>query len=397
MRGATWLVVSTLAGTLVACGPGDEAPEDAHVRADAGARLDVGVEGDAAVTTMDGALGDDAGVEGDAAVDAALARDGGAGGEDASHASTTLEDLGRTIAPAECEFMRRCVGAPLLEMMFPDGSCATQLASSFDEVVVGEARRAIGRDAVRYDPSALDACLTALREADCASVGDWTSACSSLFVGSVALGGACGWDAECETGVCWLEDACPGRCVARGAEGSPCAGSSCMAGLTCSAGTCVRLGALDEPCGVGGCLPGLACVGGATTGRCRPVAELVSRREGELCAPPWAYCEEGLSCVARGASMTCERPAASGAPCAIGYPDPCPAGEFCNGAVCTTYRAEGAPCASAVECRPGARCVPGDGTPSSCEPAGRDGDPCSADHDCLSERCLERRCALPGC
>ena len=117
------------------------------------------------------------------------------------------------------------------------------------------------------------------------------------------------------------------------------------------------------------------------------------------------FCMEGLSCAitgfmpGSGVTAECIGPADSGGTCNVGFPDPCPEGEYCDAdlmsgeieGTCTALPTDGEPCVEGAVFRAcAAEHVCSEGT---CKSVGRIGDPCDADEQCYSGNCDGGSCA----
>ncbi len=178
---------------------------------------------------------------------------------------------------------------------------------------------------VRFDPAAARRCFDGIVRA--CSLRDPNGACESIFVGTIALGGACrrqeqcAGDAYCDTG----DDVdrgptCPGTCRARVALGAVCTSSA----------QCTRVGVQGNA----------VCEPFESTTRCIDQRETNTAGVGQPCAgsvtsgnvETFANCQAGLTCVLSATSGmlppttgTCRAPIALGAECS-------PMGPGCAGA-----------------------------------------------------------------
>ena len=139
------------------------------------------------------------------------------------------------------------------------------------------------------------------------------TACSYIFSGKVAGGGACDGPASCKGGFCDLSNlACPGVCGTLLGKGGDCKHTYCQPELSCSLNpapadpTCEARGEMGDRCDYYNppCQPSLYC--DPATGRC-----VAPKAAGAPCAAIYE-CQAGLLCSATG---TCAQPASGGAPC----------------------------------------------------------------------------------
>jgi len=341
-----------------------------------------------------------------------------AGGGD----SLALDDLPSEFARAQCELVERCYG-PLYHVFFSFEDCATRTEATFRDAGFGAIEAAVDAKTVKYDGEKAAKCLDTLAERDCTEINQRTlDACDDALKGSVEPGGDCNIDEECEgSRICEVAAQCPGTCVERYDAGHPCTeNDECADGLVCSEATlrCVAPAGDGEACGGGlepQCDGGLLCAGEdkeqARTGTCHPEDQIQEHGVGETCSPSVGeLCEAGLSCVldSLAPSFTCRAIPASGGSCGIGFPEHCPAGEYCPisaaeialgvfEASCAPLPEIGEPCAErpieiGAACEPYARC---DAPTGTCLGLRGLGESCSSDELCHSGHCVDNGCASP--
>jgi hypothetical protein len=141
---------------------------------------------------------------------------------------------------------------------------------------------------------------------------------------------------------------------------------------------------------------------------CRSATSTCERAElvglGEICDPADGFgCAEGACVITERAAsgdyiMHCTAVATSGGTCHVGYPDDCPANEYCPLTTidtlnddftdfCTPVFSPGEPCDDSLY---GADCGTypfGCGTSQTCEKPKDVGEPCETDDGCYSLRC----------
>jgi hypothetical protein len=238
---------------------------------------------------------------------------------------------------------------------------------------------------VKYDGTAAASCLEASALVGCsdsevaAARPSVTAACHGVFTATIASGGACLTDAECDSescnlGACNGATCCLGSCQDRIALGGDCSavGAACVAGTFCKVGSsggasCTAPLALGQPCVQASdqCVSETFCVatsaGGPTTCAKLP-AEGQSCLLGGLCDAIKDYCNP--------VSLTCVPTAAVGSVCPS--INGCPA--FYAACSSNTY---------------------------TCVPLALPGAACTQDSDCLSFRCQNRTCVsipdVPSC
>jgi hypothetical protein len=242
-----------------------------------------------------------------------------------------------------------------------------------------------------FDGVAAQACLDAISTVPC----DQTQmaarvvpdACSRFVRGTVAMGGACEQNAECQSGACDVPDCgsacCSGTCGAAqapGGSGDPCATRACDAGLACSTAsdTCVPLAGSGAGCTLpSDCDYGLGCAGGI----CQPLPAVGQPCAAGQCADVGAVCNASGTCVMLGLP---------GAPCTTAADcSPYATCDVANG-TCAALPTAGQACTT--ECSDGSYC---NGT---CMVPGSDGAPCTRDGQCASRYCGGSACApAPVC
>lgn len=218
-------------------------------------------------------------------------------------------------------------------------------------------------------PNSVGQCAVAYNSDTCAELLDNAQPSACAFVGSVAVGGACGSDMQCSSGYCRLALASTcGTCATRaqsgqaGPDGGPACivDTDCAATLICGNGKCVAPGAMGAACSTSApCSRTLACIGGSCAtpypvGHACSAATDCDGANGAVCdmvttkaciatgtAAAGAACgviNKGLTVCTAGATCenvstagigTCHQPAADGAPCGPGIGCTSPA-------VCTT-------------------------------------------------------------
>jgi hypothetical protein len=333
-----------------------------------------------------------------------------------------LDDLPPLLAFNLCVEVQACFGKPAAHQQFGDDGCLARLEAQIEDSDFSYTQAAIDKGRVHYDPSKVDACLKSIEGLGCKVLTDRplkSVECQLVFTGAVELGGKCELDSEC-MGVAFckrVDNKCPGKCSALLKAGAACdSADQCQKGLICpdSDKTCAAPVASGDVCGgsVGGdCAPGSGCIGEdaakGTTGTCMEAADLYKAKLGASCdLQSGELCEEGLSCVAMLASGTqgaqvsfdCEKPAASGATCRVGFPTPCPTDEFCDvpkmaiDGMCRPLPKAGEACSGLSglpDCSSGLICD----TDSKCHPVNRLGQPCVSDKGCASQLCSKGKCA----
>ncbi|MBK7580052.1 MAG: hypothetical protein IPI67_07570 [Myxococcales bacterium] len=317
-------------------------------------------------------------------------------------AEIPIEQAAKKFAEALCARFDECMpGAASL--FYGDVSCVEYTTYRFSDGVLAGLND-LPKDTAEYHPELAQACVEALRSqgvdagvVECAAALDWPAACEAAVEGKVDKDGACVHPAQCKPGLfCDLKSKCPGKCVSKLGENSPCFDGSCKAGLTCQEfegqGSFCKtpVAKPGAPCGgpvLARCAVGMLCVGigfdadagadaGASPGKCKAASNVFASADqcdwgvGDLCQP-------GLHCKLEAADLKgkCVEPApAGGSLCGLAIPDMCPAGEYCKpnffnppnvslAGSCTLLPDVDQPCADDAlyndKCAAGTRCVAG--------------------------------------
>lgn len=222
-------------------------------------------------------------------------------------------------------FQTSCDGSPLLP-----SSETTRLQGRFQTLCTA----ALALPGISLDPSALEACVTAVKSSGCSVLEANTGPCALNTAGSLAAGTSCVTGAQCSGGTCTADEASPD-----GGE------------LLC--GTCVTPPAIGQSCANGQtCGPNAACLDGASGGEtCVAVTYAAA---GASCSGV-TQCNAGLYCDT---TLTCATPGGAGAPCsedeACALPLVCPA--TTGSSTCQMPGASGAPCEDDLDCGSGLGC-----------------------------------------
>ncbi len=343
--------------------------------------------------------------------------DGGGGtGE-----SVPISEVPKLYAEASCSAVRKCLGEAVDVLLGGESCTANTEAAIADDLPRLE--QGIEEGKITYDGEKVRACIDAIETAGCDLLDNSEpEACRDALTGTVASGGDCSLDAECQgESYCKSGGTCPGKCTSREQAGGACdRDSNCARGLACSEATsrCVKPSGPGASCGGGvepDCSAGYFCIGEdeteGRTGNCRSVAEVFVGKDGEECSfDEGPFCAPDLNCVVDsidlevGAVVTkCAKTAGAGGACKVGFPNPCPAGEYCKAepdtfeGTCTKAPAAGEPCAAGPfdeepsVCAPSTRCDGG-----TCRARQSLGGSCSTDDVCRSERCVEGACVSSG-
>jgi hypothetical protein len=337
---------------------------------------------------------------------------------DCEFATLPLSDYPRAFVAATCARLRTC-SAAAFDISFAGFDCVEVLGPSFDDTIAEQFLDALDRGTLTYDPRLARACIEAARSVSCDAplltfdLGE----CYDAFSPPEDVTD-CHFDLECgRNRYCDTRAGCPGTCVPRDEVGQPCLDdATCGYGLSCrgpdaASQVCVPLAEAGDACGgeAGVCAADHFCLGlrplRGEVGRCVPVEEAFSAREGEACNLfEGPYCALGLSCgrTAIETGICTRHPVASGGACSAGIPDMCPAGEYClpSGVgvpegTCVPLPREGEGCVfdiAVVRCAAGHRCVD-----EVCRVVGRLGDACASGDECVSRYCAGGVCTAPDC
>jgi hypothetical protein len=347
----------------------------------------------------------------------------GCGGNASSTIDVPPEDVPGTLAGAVCDASRACLGLEL-DIALAGADCVAQAEERARSGELSLLPDAVHARRVTFDGTRVAACADAIRAAGCDVALRRMSVLCDYSRGTVASGGDCALDAECDSGLfCKTDAACPGTCTPLLAAGAACTRSDdCWDGLACldATRTCTKPAKEGAACGSGTgavCGPGLVCSGATSTasGRCVRIRDAFSGKEGAACnLRDSVLCEAGLSCAILGVNdagtdfvMRCEKPG-KGPSCHYALPSECPEGEFCEtidatgtDGACKPLPAEGDPCVSRSPtdpsatidlCAPGALCIGG-----TCTKPRHTKASCTSASECLSSVCTAGACAASAC
>lgn len=275
---------------------------------------------------------------------------------------------------------------------------------------------AVAASRATYDGAKGTTCLAALQAATCASteVTLDSAACSGVLTGTVAPGGACFTDLDCNGGLCNLNETCPGKCVAFIAAGGACGsgapeGAACAPGLGCdnASQTCKTLSDAGGPCPCKAgtyCNATNSCVARQTSGSCTSSDQCAFGHDcvsstctafvgvGSGCvagATPYDRSRCGLGSYCDPGTSTCVAWPDVGGSCAYA---PCQNGYCDSGTkLCVAPLADGATCSDFSQCLIGSYCdVLGDDT---CKVSKANGAACTSLIECASFNCVSGSCA----
>jgi hypothetical protein len=204
-----------------------------------------------------------------------------------------------------------------------------------------EIQKAIAAGRAVYHPTQGAECQAALGSLTCSTLalGEAPPSCEAALTGTVANGGACYDDVDCQAGTCTsTAQTCPGACQAFAQLGQSCATLSCAPSLTCDAGTC------KTPSTAGGACPcrgDLWCdTSGGGAGVCK-----ATQTSGTCSAS--AQCALGYTCA--GTPNTCQSMVGLNGNCTASA-DLCGPGYKCVSNVCVSYPKVGEACSEFELC-----------------------------------------------
>ena len=340
----------------------------------------------------------------------------GCGGSSTA-ATVPIEDLPAEAAQIYCDQLAACAGEAMADFLPFGDDCVEQFTNALTDGTLEQWKAAIEAGTVEYHADAAQACLDALDAMGCDLFGNrGPEICEDALDGNVPLGEDCGIDDECDgEAFCLIEAACPGTCSERLGESAACTDdSNCQDGLTCQRRTCLAQAGAGDSCGGPGgseCEVGLLCLGedGDTPGTCTDADEIFTEAEGASCnVQAGPLCSGDLSCVVTsvvGPTFECQAGLDSGADCTLGFPDPCPDGEYCSGldigsgdidGTCEALPAAGEACADTLfgdSCAEYLRCDP---EALTCTAVERIGGDCDSDTGCYSDVCYSGSCVAPA-
>lgn len=166
----------------------------------------------------------------------------GCANETKSSAVIAIDDLESMMQTLYCERFIECKNVFYAELFSTTQECieffTEEGTMEFDPVV-----EKVKSGDVEYDGKKADECIDAMKELGC-KIFDIPSPeiCLGTFTGTIADGGECTIDAECESRYCDIQQGCPGKCTPQAEAGEACnaEGSSCVHGADCNGEKCVE-------------------------------------------------------------------------------------------------------------------------------------------------------------
>jgi len=305
----------------------------------------------------------------------------------------SLDDLLAAMTALVCR--SECTSGAAIEFLYRE-DCLDAYTLLY-EWLGADIQRSIDAGNMSFDAAEAQRCADAFAGSNCSL--EIANECDHVFVGNVAVGGACTQSDECvDGGYCNDTLTCPGMCEAGLSAGTACADASgvCQSGLTCLAeGVCGARRPNGEPCEDNSECRSYYC--DDESGRCANPPESFSKAEGEACDVS-ADCGEDLYCDTTQAVPSCTPAAKLGEPCVRdNIEKSCVWEAYCSleagadAGVCLERVALGAVCSNSNQCEVG---VCDDGV---CVKRSGLGEPCVTDERCL-DVCDGGVCALsPEC
>ena len=163
--------------------------------------------------------------------------------------SLTVDEFAKEQVKLQCEFEVRCCKTVARAVVFTDVASCEAATEAHRQMAVADTQAQIAAGTRRFDVGAAEHCNSVVKSlfSSCSNTLEVSDviACGTVFVGTVAVGGACGsGDADCVGGA----DCVDGTCKKLLASGAVCASSdstkypSCANGLQCDASgsmTCI--------------------------------------------------------------------------------------------------------------------------------------------------------------
>lgn len=272
--------------------------------------------------------------------------------EEAVDGRAFIEALLGASSACEDSFLARA------EPVFVEAQLAAQV-----EVSIQTFERNLANPKVEFSRPAYNACLTAARAEECATLSSETGPCSSVFRGKLDADETCAEAVECAPGLsCFQErDQC-GVCRPNAVTGDTCADRNCESGAFCDDGTCAAEPsptqyAEGDTCaaasGCGGMLTGLACV----DTQCAPMVLVGETEACDLGIGAVRYCVDSSSTHVCEAGVCSRRPDV-GSACTAGGACDATTGACVDGQ-CLDEGQAGDTCTNGYGCRLGTGCSGG--------------------------------------
>ena len=267
--------------------------------------------------------------------------DGGA----ATVGPVSLDQYPQAFANALCDTIAPCCKAA--NVTYTESACKSSATDSWTQSIAQSSAAH-----TRYDADAAGRCIAAIKQevATCKAKDDGAlAACSSVFVGTIAAGGACTSAADCIAPATCQTDPNAGGFNGAGVCTAPGAASHAQAGAPC-ANSCDDTSGADGVCtgNFGFAMPGGSCYVSdglfcaSDTQVCVAFAKL-----GGACSVSESGCVSGAYCNAG----TCVAQVDSG-PCDM-FSDACSAKSYCDLGQCFAKKADHFGCSTDAECASG--------------------------------------------
>lgn len=280
---------------------------------------------------------------------------GGCSGSDDGVTPVTLDKYPQEFANALCDTVAPCCKAA--SVPYVESTCKSAASDQWAQVIAQSSAAH-----TTYDPDAAGRCIAAIKKvlASCTETpGDGTAVCDKVFLGTIAVGGACTTSKDCVSPAICARDfnnpslnaagvcAAPPSSAAHAHEGEACSGN-CFTLSNSSSVECENFGTSGGPTVAGSCYvsDGLFC---NDTQTCAKFAKI-----GETCSTggcvDGAYCNAGV-CAAQIDSGSCAQ-----------AQDACSAKSYCDLGQCFAKKQDHFGCAQSEECASGICAPPSTGS-----------------------------------
>lgn len=317
-----------------------------------------------------------------------------------------IDELESTMQTLYCERFIECKNVFTAELFSTTQECIDFFEEEgtldYDSIV-----EKVESGDIEYDEKKIVECVNAMKEQGC-KIFDLPSPdiCLGTFSGTVADGGECTIDTECESRYCDTSDGCPGKCTSQAEVGETCNGgeSSCVHGADCNGEKCVDFTGIiadGDTCDEAfqWCGENSYCM----NGKCA-----LKLKEGEDCSEYNGACGKGMFCSPEKDNNICVKGSVveeEGAECS--YPE----GIICNSlkdlfchinyetyaGTCGAAKKEGDDCLDVstktfYQCDRGLFCEI-ENAKGTCTKLKASGESCEKNNECESESCDEGKCA----
>ncbi len=276
-----------------------------------------------------------------------------AGVEATVEAGPTPTEACTAFATALCDNLNNCTPFALQVSYGDTGTCIQRvtLACTPAFMVTG----------TQATPAQMESCASSVQAETCDEALDNPQPSACMVPGSVPLQGACGSDAQCQSGYCKpATGSLCGTCAAHVGAGAACTvDADCSATLVCNNAACIGPAPVGSACSsTQPCLRSLTCI----ASKCA-----TPLTAGQTCSAA-TDCDgkHGLYCDTKKKVCTQTQVAMTSQPCGLvnGVLTACGAGASCANisqttgeGTCHPPAADGAPCGPGISCVPPAVCT----------------------------------------